>query len=76
MIEYDVAKAPYIVDVSAKIKDACIFLHKEERITTVEKGKEKIIRSKYLCPCGAIDIREEKRPNIHKVYIVSEKCGI
>lgn len=76
MIEYDAEKAPYIFDVSAKIKDTCIFLHKEERITTVEKGEEKIIHSKYLCPCGTIDIREEKRPNIHKAYIVSEKCGI
>ena len=46
--------------------------------TSTEGGTKEMIREKYLCPCGIVDMVSStmKHPEVLNIYVASEKCGI
>ena len=76
-LEYDVDKDKDVVDAYESIKSMCRLIKKREEIGT-EGRREKKILSKYLCPCGTVDVANIKmeNPEVNTVHIRSEKCGI
>lgn len=53
-------------------------LLKQKVETSAEGNPGKKILSKYLCPCGIVDVTSIKmeKHDAHTVHIKSEKCGI
>ena len=76
-LEYDVNKDKDAVEAYESIKSMCRLIKKKEEIST-EGRLEKKVLSKYLCPCGTVDVASIKmeKPDRHKVHIRSDKCGI
>lgn len=76
-LEYDVNKDKNVETAYESIKSMCRLIKKKEEISTEGRPVKKIL-SKYLCPCGTVDVAniEMEQPDAHTVHIRSEKCGI
>lgn len=76
-LEYNVNKDKDAVIAYESLKSMCRLMKKEEEINTEGRPRKRVL-SKYLCPCGTVDVVSDKmgQPDVHTVLITSDKCGI
>ena len=76
-IEYDAIKDKDVFRMSDAIKKMCILVQDRYEISTEGRPRQ-IINRKYLCPCGIVNVVSSKmeNPDVHTIYVASDKCGI
>lgn len=84
-MEYDMKKSSdsrMAGSARSGIRSVCIPLKRGEietkSLITTGESVRKLLYENFLCPCGKIDLIEEKeeKRQIHKLSINSEKCGL
>lgn len=76
-IEYDAIKDKEASTMTEALKKMCTVVQTRQETNTDGRSR-KMVREKYLCPCGIIDVVNSKmeNPDAHAMYVASDKCGI
>jgi len=76
-IEYDAIKDKNASSMIDALKKMCTLVQSKHETSTEGRSKE-MVKEKYLCPCGIVNVISStmKHPEVLTIYVGSDRCGI
>lgn len=77
MLEYDGINDRNASLMIEALKKTCAVVQSKHETSNEGRSRE-MVREKYFCPCGIVDIVSStmKDPKVLTIYVSSDRCGI